>query len=440
MMMVQKPVHLLSTPTHHRRHPSAPPTVLVQPTRIPGLLSLSKPPSVTPPRSNQHQTHHNRHPRSTHSNKPKPASTARQSLPPPTAVQPLFSDDSSNPPLVAHLPAKPQAFPVTPSPSQEKSLRGRQSSKPSKDKPKPRSNSQSLVRRSNNRRHNFQHHQGSPPNPSHLPSQAEVNNNPNPPTRLYSLHTPQHNSFDLFLVSSESESDNPPSTPTKANPPVRPAPKLASRPTGKLARRRQNVGVPSTPPPSKALSVPRPTAQPRSWDNHSLNLSRSVPTLSSMQSNGAIADVFPICDDLTDVEDDDDVFAPSTPVRSKGGNTTRQQSTVYDDGPRTAPITTPRSGFPFNSKPVPTVTPERKRQHLRSPSEGVFNLSMDEDSALSSPSDGGLKAQGNLSTRRRIASAASSSKKDFWASSKFQNSPSPDVLPVPAFKAQVALP
>jgi hypothetical protein len=80
------------------------------------------------------------------------------------------------------------------------------------------------------------------------------------------------------------------------------------------------------------------------------------------------------------------------------GNTTWQQSTVYDDGPRTAPITTPRSGFPFNSKPVSTVTPERKRQHVRSPSEGVFNLSMDEDSALSSPSDasGGLKTQGSL--------------------------------------------
>jgi hypothetical protein len=115
-----------------------------------------------------------------------------------------------------------------------------------------------FVGRSNNRRHNSTS-SGFSPNPSHLPSQAEVTNNPNPPTRLYSLHTPQHNSFDLFLVSSESESDNPPSTPTKANPPVRPAPKLASRPTGKLARRRQNVGgVPSTATPSKALSVPRP--------------------------------------------------------------------------------------------------------------------------------------------------------------------------------------
>jgi len=66
---------------------------------------------------------------------------------------------------------------------------------------------------------------------------------------------------------------------------------------------------------------------------------------------------------------------------------------------------------------------------------------MDEDSALSSPSDasGGFKAQGSLPNRRRITSAAPSGKKDFWASSKFQNAPSPDVLPVPAFKAQVAL-
>ena len=135
MMMVQKPVHLLSTPTYHRRHPSAPPTVLVQPTRIPGLLSLSKPSSVTPPRPQQH---HNRHPRQTNSNKPKPASTARQSLPPTTAAKPLPSDDSNSPPSVAHLPVKPQPFPVTPSPAQEKSLRGRQNSKQSRDKPTPR--------------------------------------------------------------------------------------------------------------------------------------------------------------------------------------------------------------------------------------------------------------------------------------------------------------
>jgi hypothetical protein len=141
MIMVSKPVHLLSTPTtYHRRHPSAPPTVQVQPTRIPGLLSLSKPPSITPPRPQQphHQTHHNRNPRPAYNNKPKPASTARQSLPPPTAAQPPLSEDSNNPVLVAHLPIKPQPLPATSSPSQDKSPRGRQSSKQNKDKSKPR--------------------------------------------------------------------------------------------------------------------------------------------------------------------------------------------------------------------------------------------------------------------------------------------------------------
>ena len=152
-------------------------------------------------------------------------------------------------------------------------------------------------------------------------------------------------------------------------------------------------------------------------------------------------DVFPICDDLTDAEDDD-VFAPSTPVRSKGSSVTWQRSPVYDDGPRTAPLTTPHSSFPFNTEPTSTPTPERKRQHARFPSEGVFNLSMDEDSSALSDASVEFKAKADIPPRRRIASAASTpmgSKRDFWASSKFQNSPSPDVLPIPAFKAQAAL-
>ena len=33
-------------------------------------------------------------------------------------------------------------------------------------------------------------------------------------------------------------------------------------------------------------------------------------------------EVFPICDELTDAEDDDDVFATSTPIRSMQSNTT----------------------------------------------------------------------------------------------------------------------
>ena len=296
-----------------------------------------------------------------------------------------------------------------------------------------RSNSQSAAGKNNNRRGHAQHHQGSPPNFSNLPSQAEVTNKRNSLPNSHSLRPRQHNSFDPFLVSSESESDNPPSTPTKANPPVRPAPKIASRPTGKLARRRQNIGdAPSTPTPSKAVSVPRPQGQVPTWESHPLNLSRSVPSLSSIQGEKT-RDVFPICDDLTDAEDDD-MFAPSTPVHAKG---------VYDDGPRTAPLTNPRSGFLFNPNPASTRTPERKREHARSPSEGVFNLSMDEDSPFfSRDASGEFNTKADNPPRRRIASAASTPmgmKRDFWASSKFQNSPSPDVLPIPAFKAQAAL-
>jgi hypothetical protein len=299
-----------------------------------------------------------------------------------------------------------------------------------------RSGSQSAAAKNNNRRNHAQHHQGSPPNLSNLSSQAEVSNKRNSLPHSHSLQRRQHNTFDPFLVSSESDSDNPPSTPTKANPPVRPAPKLAFHPTGKLARRRQNIrDTPSSPTPAKAVAVRRPDGQLPTWDSHPMNLSRSVPSLSTIKSDEVARDEFPVCDDLTDAEDDD-VFASSTPVRSKG------PSVGYDDGPRTAPLTNPRSGFPFGPKPTtPTHTPERKREHARSPSEGVFNLSMDEDSPSNTSGELNSKT-GFPPLRRRIASAASTPmglKRDFWASSKFQNSPSPDVLPIPAFKAQADL-
>ncbi|KAH9954467.1 hypothetical protein BC827DRAFT_1158712 [Russula dissimulans] len=152
-------------------------------------------------------------------------------------------------------------------------------------------NKLSMPARPSTKLNHLPHHQGSPPNPSNLPSQAEATIKCNSLLPSHSLHNRQHNSFDLFLVSSEeSESDNPPSTPTKASPPVRPSPKLASHTTGKLARRCQN-----------------------------------------------------------------DVFVPSTPVHSKSDSVQRQQPLIYDDGPRTAPLTNPCSGFSFNIKP--TLTP-----------------------------------------------------------------------------------
>ncbi|KAI0262529.1 hypothetical protein BC834DRAFT_971904 [Gloeopeniophorella convolvens] len=452
MMMLQKPVHLLASPSSHRRHPSAPPAVLVQPTRVPGLLSLSRPPTQTPPRpaNNQQQNYQNnqRQPRSTHTKQSRAA--GRQSLPNIAALPPQ-PEEATKAPAPAARAAKSHTPSAATSAVSDKPPRGRQSAKQAKDKSTTRSPSQSLVRKNNSRRYPAQHHQGSPPNTSTLiSSQAEANNNRPAQARSQSLHLRQHNPFDPFLVSSESESDNPPSTPAKANPPVRPAPKLASRPTGKLARRRENVpDALSTPTPSKAVSVPRSRNQARPRESRAMNLSRSVPALSTIPSGNSAVDVFPICDDLTDAEDghrddDDDVFLSSTPSHIKGGPVTWQQSlVVYDDGPRTAPLSSPRGGFPFNTKPISTPTPERRRQHVRSPSEGVFNLPMDEDTSFSSLSDASeeLKAMVGLVPRRRIASAASTpmGKKNFWASSKFQNSPSPDTLPVPAFKVQATV-
>jgi hypothetical protein len=147
MIMVQKPVHLLSSPSthHHRRHPSAPPTVLVQPTRIPGLLSLSKPAPITPTRPQQqhHQNHNNRQSRSTHT-KTKPTSTARHSSQSPAAAaaaqpKPQPTEDLNKPVPLTRPPAKSNNTVSTLlSPSPEKPPRGRQNSKQSKDKSKPR--------------------------------------------------------------------------------------------------------------------------------------------------------------------------------------------------------------------------------------------------------------------------------------------------------------
>ncbi|SRR6266403_1741418 len=142
MIMVQKPVHLLSSPsTYHRRHPSAPPVVLVQPTHIPGLLSLSKPHSVTPPRSQQQrQNINNRQSRLSH-NKPKPTNSAArpsQQTPAITVAQPPLSEDISKPSTPGRPTTKPHLLPVSSTPTPEKPPRGRQGSKQSKDKSKPR--------------------------------------------------------------------------------------------------------------------------------------------------------------------------------------------------------------------------------------------------------------------------------------------------------------
>jgi hypothetical protein len=141
MIMVQKPVHLLSSPsTYHRRHPSAPPVVHVQPTHIPGLLSLSKPHPVTPPRSqNQHQNN-NRQSRSSH-NRPKPTNSAARPSHQTSAAavaQPPLSEDVNKLSTPGRPTTKLHPFPVTSTITPDRPPRGRQSSKQSKDKSKPR--------------------------------------------------------------------------------------------------------------------------------------------------------------------------------------------------------------------------------------------------------------------------------------------------------------
>lgn len=79
MMLVHKPHHALALASPasyaHRRHPSAP--VVVQPTRTPGLLSLSKPsPPVRPSPSRQIQRQNPR-PVAHQKKDPKPSSVVR---------------------------------------------------------------------------------------------------------------------------------------------------------------------------------------------------------------------------------------------------------------------------------------------------------------------------------------------------------------------------
>ena len=96
MILVQKPhsMNFSQSPLHaHRRHPSAPPTVLVLPTRTPGLLTLSKPPRP-PQRQNQRQT-------------PKPLP---KSIPVPSPNPPAKTIDNKKPGLFA-LPATPSPQP-----------------------------------------------------------------------------------------------------------------------------------------------------------------------------------------------------------------------------------------------------------------------------------------------------------------------------------------
>ncbi|KZV67820.1 hypothetical protein PENSPDRAFT_40486 [Peniophora sp. CONT] len=438
MIMVQKSVNIISSPTAiHRRLSSAPSSSFVQATRTPGLLSLSKPQQSLARRAQKQAQ-----PKETKTS-PKAARKVASAA---AAAGAENSKDVASAAAKDVSPATKSSKATTPSSAEkDRTPRGRRAKVAAKDKaapvPVPRlSSSFFAIKRNashsrNGTRRRQPHHQGSPPQPSALANRSS------PSPALDS-----HNQFDPFLSNSSSESDSEKDIGRVTPPPVLKTiqaptsePKLVSRPSGKLARRRQPLAdAPGTPTPSRAVPVPRGKVQPR---EQAVPISRSAPQQPvparprpTHAHTSDVAEMFPVCDD----NEDGDAVLPVT----------WQQAVLNDDGPRTAPLSSKFVDVPFFAR-VSTPTPARRRaEHVRSPSEGVFNLSFDDDSsATSSNGSEELKAIAGLLPRRRIVSASSSPARKvttpvpsdgmypapFFASSNFQNSPSPDELPPPSF-------
>ncbi|KAF9269624.1 hypothetical protein L218DRAFT_993650 [Marasmius fiardii PR-910] len=409
MMLVQKPTAFpTSSPLSiHRRHPSAPVPVMVQSTRTPGLLTLSKPPQQL----HQHQQRPRQSPKSKHSNSKSSLRPQQQENAVALKPSPEIADKKHS----------------TASPAEKASTRGRQPAK-SKEKPAARSGSHSAVRgRRNNAR------QPSPQLPLALTSQAEANPSPYKSTSA--------NIFDPFMDDSSAAY-------AKS---ARPAPTLVARPSGKLAKRRQpNHFASSNPAPMPVSSPAKAVPMPRRNNSSSSMLSRSAPVpnhlryRSMVKASSEPPDVFPICDDVSEAGDfaDSDSFStpPHTPTRN------RSSAFVYgfNDGPRTAPITASTKSFPFNSGGSPTPAPAKKgRRHARVPSEGVFAMSSDEEASTGGVGYAELKSMNALLPRRRPTvslteseqerAAAAAAAAAYFASSNFQNSPNPEELPPPSF-------
>ncbi|KAI6043931.1 hypothetical protein EDC04DRAFT_2646228 [Pisolithus marmoratus] len=425
MILAQSPVSLpMSPPSSHRRHPSAPPAVVVQPTKVPGILSISK---QNRPARPQHPPSHPRQHRS-----PKPKSPAGKTQP--QDARPAVDSSKSTPvkqPLseAATAPTVEKTTTAHPgTPAADRPARVRQTKSP-KDKATTRSlllsnlwsnRSFPCFLRSASDTHGRRNNVRQPSPPLPPSSQAEgINHISSPP---FARHTKNFasNSFDPFLASSDSDSDHSRtlkmSSPAKVTPPKL----ISAHPSGKLARRRN----PTTPTPAaRAIPVPRSNTP-----HNRPSLSRSAPSHSSAPlrqarlPSASAATEFPVCDDTTDVEDSS---LPTTPIRESSWQ-------FGFDGPRTAPLATSKRG-PFGG--VMGASPPSPSRHRRAPSEGVFNMSFDEEMSLWDTSEELKQVSGS----RQFASVgpsfvrAGQDKSEFFASSVFQNAPSPDELPPPAF-------
>lgn len=273
-------------------------------------------------------------------------------------------------------------------------------------------------------------HQPSPPPPVRIPDEPSSRPSVNPfRAQSYNHRDSDSNLFDPF-VQSTSDNESPTPTPSKnATKPLsfRSAPQLDSRPSGKLANRRQPTATHAT-----GLSKSTPVTPPRTAGRRKAT---GLPL--------AEWDEFPICDDMTVVS------SPTTPVRGtssvppKPTSATWQQS-LFPEGPHTAPLSS-TFAYPFaSSDAFSTPTPaSRRRHHRRIPSEGMFAMSADEDSSDSSDelkqAISKLQLFGNARVGPTVPRTPSPPAMDgmpagFYAGSVFQNSPSPDELPVPAFR------
>ena len=249
-------------------------------------------------------------------------------------------------------------------------------------------------------------------------------------------------------------------------------------PTGRLAKRRNRGPIPfpqvvplpdptpSPAPKAKSASGPAPTSAPRPKakttpvpvpmsrkEAREVPLSRSDPVTSHFVRS---PNVFPICDDT-----DSDSERPSTPSPTRADSGTWQQTSLFDSepmntGPRTAPIASQsmeaKHYFP---SPAPSPSPAARRaSHKRTPSvpaDALYNLAFESDSevnaALGEISLDTLfgrsirrpRLQSNvrpMSTPNGKSTAAlmnlnGAGLGSGYASSMFQNSPSPEQLPPP---------
>ncbi|KZT69173.1 hypothetical protein DAEQUDRAFT_765712 [Daedalea quercina L-15889] len=446
MLAVHKPppAHFappLFRPTHSR-HPTAP--VVIKPTLTPGLLSLSKP---TPPQALRPQPGNQRERQVRSSPRGKKSSPAQQAPARAQAVE--DSKPLGSPAKADGAPADKAKVQSGPIAAVDKSTRGRQPSKFAKDKAQRRS--VSSCSRLPARR---PAHQPSPPPADRIPSQAEVTvQRPTKSTRPPSTPVPGLN--DPFAVFESSTEVGPPKESAKAGskgPAFRPPPPPLAQPSGKLARRRQlHARTPSTPTaPKTQQRKDRVAALVGSVteDLSKLTVNEDVSATPVKRNKAHRAEnrpLFHVCDDSSEADDSDDT-PPTTPLRETASVPVKKLQRHWHptegahDGPRTAPLSS-TFVFPFVPSPSSSPTPaQRRRNHRRVPSEGVFHLSMDEDSSSSSSEYPLLKTLHPRSRRTApqprelVAGEASSAPQaGFFAGSAFQNSPSPDELPPPAF-------